>query len=88
MLSRMAFFIQKRNYTLKQIMEFSLGSSGTKGAAKHSLSFGEKIPKSTPKAIEHKCCLFTCPQINGVTLHYKPSVPPSSSVCVFRPPKI
>lgn len=87
MLSRMAFFIQKRNYTLKQIMEFSLGSSGTKGAAKHSLPFEEKIPKPL-QAPARKCCLFTCPQINGVTLHYKPSVPPSSSVCVFRPPKI
>ena len=76
-------FIQKRNYTLKQIMDLS----GTKGATKHSLPFGEKIPKPL-RAPAHKCCLFTCPQINGVTLHYKPSVPPSSSVCVFRPPKI
>ena len=81
MLSR---FIQKRNYTLKQIMDFSL-----------------PIPKPKANAISQcclftyprinaitQCCLFTCPRINVAKLHYKPSVPPSSSVCVFRLPKI
>ena len=74
MLSRVAFFIQKRNYTLKQIMEYSLPKP-------------KPTPKSKPNIIS-QCCLLTCPQINGAKLHYKPSVPPSSSVCVFRPPKI
>ena len=67
MLSR---FIQTRNYTLKQIMDFSI-----------------PIPKPKANAIV-LCCLFTCPRINVAMLHYKPSVPPSSSVCVFRLPKI
>ena len=73
-------FVQTRNYTLKQIMESSL----IKGARKTP-------PKPTPKANANaisKCCLLTCPQINGSKLHYKPSVPLSSLVCVFRPPKI
>lgn len=79
MLSR---FIQKRNYTLKQIMDFSIPIPTPKPIAQCCLLTCPRI-----NAIV-QCCFFTCPQINGVTLHYKPSVPPSSSVCVFRPPKI
>lgn len=52
MLSRMAFFIQKRNYTLKQIMEFSIPKI-------------ENIPKPTPKDVT-TCCLIKFTQSNCI----------------------
>ena len=59
MLSRLAFFMQKRNYTLKQIMEMSL-------------PLRDNMPKPKPKPIptpKPTCCILKCPKPNCIIKH-------------------
>ena len=74
MLSRMAFFIQKRNYTLKQIMEFSLPKPAPKAVTTCCLI---KFTQSNcllqnMNSVPNGCIINCCKKINC-----KPELPSS-----------